>query len=58
MASTSFDKDFKVSDDKAIEKFKLAAKKPRKVAIKKRDYESDKLKGIKLLTQRLSNSAI
>ena len=54
MATTSFDKDFKVIDVKAIEKFKIAAANPRKLVIKKRNYESDKSKGIKLLTQQLS----
>ncbi|MDD9177583.1 MULTISPECIES: hypothetical protein [Aliivibrio] len=58
MATTSFDKDFKVTDDKVINKFKMAAANPRKVAVKKRNYESDKSKGIQLLTRQLSNSGM
>lgn len=56
MATTSFDKNFKVSDVKVIAKFKNAAVHPRKIAIKKRNYEYDKSKGIQLLTRQLSNS--
>ncbi|ENR6547674.1 hypothetical protein ACEWOX_003422 [Vibrio cholerae] len=58
MATTSFDKDFKVTDDKVINKFKMAAENPRKVVVKKRNYESDKSKGIQLLTRQLSNSGM
>jgi hypothetical protein len=58
MATTSFDKDFKVTDDKVIKKFKSAAANPRSVAVKKRNYESDKSKGIQLLTRQLSSSGI
>ena len=56
MATTSFDKDFKVTDDALIKKFKNAAVNPKKITVKKRDYESDKSKGIQLLTRQLSNS--
>jgi len=56
MATTSFDKNFKVTDEKVIEKFKNAATNPRMVAIEKRNYESDKSKGIQLLIRQLSNS--
>lgn len=56
MATTSFDKNFTVTDESAIKKFKHAAKHPRKVSVTKRDYESDKEKGIQLLTRKLSNS--
>ncbi|WP_172953211.1 hypothetical protein [Vibrio fujianensis] len=58
MATTSFDKDFKVTDDKVIKKFKMAAANPRKVVVKKRNYESDKSKGIQSLTRQLSNSGM
>ncbi len=58
MATTSFDKDFKVTDDKVIKEFKSAAANPRIIAVHKRNYESDKSKGIQLLTRLLSNSAI
>ncbi|EGQ8100786.1 hypothetical protein MW374_004106 [Vibrio parahaemolyticus] len=57
MATTSFDKNFVVTDEVAIAKFKNAAKNPRKVSVKKRDYESDKEKGIQRLVRKLSNSA-
>ncbi len=56
MATTSFDKNFTVSDESAIAKFKHAAKNPRRISVKKRNYESDKEKGIRLLTRKLSNS--
>jgi hypothetical protein len=56
MATTSFDKNFKVSDVQVIDKFKSAAANPRKIAVKKRNYESDKSKGIQLLIRQLSNS--
>ncbi len=55
MATTSFDKSFKVTDEKGIEKFKNAAANPRKIAVKQRDYESDRSKGIQLLARQLSN---
>lgn len=55
MATTSFDKSFKVTDEQHIEKFKNAAMKPRTIVFKPRNYESDKSKGIQLLTQQLSN---
>lgn len=58
MATTSFDKDFKVADDKVIKMFKMAAANPRKITVKKRNYESDKSKGIQLLKRQLSNSGI
>ena len=55
MATTSFDKEFIVTNEQRIEKFKEAATNPRKIAVKQRDYASDKSKGIQLLTQQLSN---
>ncbi len=58
MATTSFDKDFKVTDDKVIKEFKSAAANPRRVAVNTRNYEFDKSKGIQLLTRQLSNSTI
>lgn len=56
MATTSFDKNFIVTDETAIAKFKNAAKHPRKVTVKKRNYESEQAEGIQLLVRKLSNS--
>ncbi len=56
MATTSFDKDFTVTDAEAIARFKDAAKHPRKITGKKRDYESEQAEVIRLLKQKLSNS--
>jgi len=55
MATTSFDKDFEVTDKSVIKKFKCDGENPRKVSVKKRDYESDKARGIALLKQQLSD---
>lgn len=57
MATTSFSKEFTVIDTDAIARFKKASNNPIKIHVKKRDYESDKTKGIQLLKQRLSKSA-
>jgi len=56
MATTSFDKSFIVTNEERIEKFRRAAATPRKVVVKRRNYESDRSKGIQLLAQRLSSS--
>lgn len=56
MATTSFDKDFKLTDEATITRLKRAAVTPRVVVIKKRDYASDKSEGIKLLKQKLSST--
>ena len=54
MATTSFDKDFKVTNIINIKKFKAAAINPKIPIIKKsRDYEADRQRGICLLTQQL-----
>ncbi len=58
MATTSFDKSFDVVDDATISSFIRNAKKPRQISVNKRNYNSDKKKGISLLKQRLSNSKI
>ena len=56
MATTSFDKVFFVTDKSSIEKFNTDAILPVRVTINKdRDYNSDRLKGIELLKQQLSN---
>lgn len=56
MPTSSFDKDFVVTDEVAIKKFKAAANNPTKVPVKSRDCESDKQNGIQLLVRKLSNS--
>jgi hypothetical protein len=58
MATTSFDKDFKVTDEAAIKRLKSAAANPIGVVVKKRDYASDKSEGMQLLKQKLSSSAM
>jgi len=56
MATASFDKVFVVTDKSSIEKFNRDAMSPVSVCINKnRDYNSDRLKGIELLKQQLSN---
>lgn len=57
MATTSFDKNFIVTDEKAIAKFKRSTTAPRKVTVKQRNYESDKEKGIQRLKLKLLSSA-
>jgi len=55
MATTSFEKDFTVTDKEVIQKLKRATAHPRKISIKKRDYKSDESEGINLLRRKLSN---
>lgn len=55
MATTSFDKNFKVTDEQSIEKFKNAAANPRKITVKQKNDAADKSKGIQLLAQQLLN---
>ena len=57
MATTSFDKNFVVTDKNSIEKFKQDEINPIKVFISNRDYNLDKSKGIELLKQQLLNLA-
>lgn len=56
MATVSFDKNFVVSDKKSIEKIYQDLAAPRRIIVKKRDYESENQRGIQLLKQRLSSS--
>ncbi len=55
MATTSFDKNFVVTDMESIKQLRADMKNPRKVAIKKYDREAENKKGIQLLKQRLPN---
>jgi len=55
MATTSFDKVFKVTDQGAIKRLKQAYTHPRIVSVKKRDYKSDEIEGVELLKRKLSD---
>ncbi len=55
MATTSFNKDFIITDSKSIRQFRDDLQKPQIVTVKNRDHKKDKVKGICLLKQRLSN---
>ena len=55
MATSSFNKDFVVTDEKSIQQLKSELYKPRVVEVKKRYHKKDKVKGISLLRQRLSS---
>ncbi|WP_435234495.1 hypothetical protein ACR30L_12025 [Psychromonas sp. PT13] len=57
MATTSFNKNFVVSDKKSIRQLKADINSPRKVFIKEYDRKAENAKGIKLLKQRLSSLA-
>jgi hypothetical protein len=54
MATTSFNKDFVISDEKSVIAFQVNLTNPRKIKVVPRDLKADKIKGIKLLKQRLS----
>lgn len=54
MATTSFDKDFVVTNKDSIKEFKDDSKKPLKVVVKQRNYDADKQKGIQLLKRHFS----
>jgi hypothetical protein len=58
MATTSFEKNFVVTDPNAIRAFKENCKKAHKVTTNNRNHEADRVKGIALLRQRLSHSQI
>lgn len=58
MATTSFEKNFVVTDPNAIKAFKENCKKAHKVTTNNRNHEADRVKGIALLRQRLSHSQI
>lgn len=54
MATSSFSKNFVVNDPIAIQRFKDAANKPRKIVTKKRDYDADRETGIESLVRKLN----
>lgn len=54
MATSSFTKNFVVTDQNSIRQLKADIKKSRKILIKKYDLKAESEKGIQLLTQRLS----
>lgn len=51
MATTSFNKEFVVTDEKSIQRIRWDLAHPRRVVIKRRNYSADSKKGIKLFTQ-------
>ena len=53
MATTSFFKDFVVTDTKSIQQLQNDLQFLQVVAIKSRNHENDKIKSINLLKQRL-----
>ncbi|MFT6347108.1 MAG: hypothetical protein ACJAYB_000089 [Psychromonas sp.] len=53
MATTSFNKNFVVTDQTSIKNLAKDLLTPHKIVINKRDYQTDKVKGIELLKQRL-----
>lgn len=53
MATTSFNKDFVISDEKSVIAFQVNLTNPIKVKVVSRDLKADKIKGIKLLKQQL-----
>ena len=55
MATSSFNKNFVVTDQECIKQLRISLNQPRRVEIKKRDYEADKIKGLALLKQQLLN---
>lgn len=55
MATASFERSFVVNDSKSIEQIHKDLAAPRRIKIKKRDYQAESEKGIQLLKQRLSN---
>ena len=57
MATTSFGKNFVVSDQNSINQLKSDFSNPRKVTTKKRNIEAENVQGIKLLKQQLFNLA-
>jgi hypothetical protein len=56
MATTSFNKDFVISDAKSIKVFQAQVENPKKIVITSRDLQAEKVKGIQLLKQQLSAS--
>lgn len=57
MPTSSFDKSFVVSDEKAILQLKSDIKNPKKVIVKKRNFESDRISGIQLIKNTLGSKS-
>lgn len=57
MATASFDKTFVVSDTASIDQIRRDLSHPHFVVVQVRNYKAESEKGIKILRQRLSNSA-
>ena len=55
MPTSSFDKSFVVSDEKAIQQLKSDIENPKKVIVKKRNFESDRISGIQLIKDTLAS---
>jgi hypothetical protein len=53
MATTSFEKDFVISDERSIKNFKSNLSNPRKIKVSSRNLKDDRVKGIQLLKQKL-----
>ena len=58
MAILSFDKEFVVTDESRIRESKNKLENPTKTGVIRRDYELDKLKGIKLLKKLSSKREV
>jgi hypothetical protein len=54
MATSSFFRDFVITDKKVAEKFLQELDKPNVIKVKKRDLEKDKKEGLKLLKKHFS----
>jgi hypothetical protein len=53
MPTSSFDKEFIVTDYEAIRQLKSDMENPIKVTVKKRNYESDRRSGIQIIKDKL-----
>ena len=56
MATTSFDKEFVVTDESSIRATKEKLENPTKIGVIHRDYDLDKLKGINLSNKLLGKN--
>lgn len=54
MATSSFDRDFVITDKKSAKQLARAFLHPQKVNIIQRDYEADSKKGIELLSRLIN----
>ena len=57
MATTSFNKNFVVSDASGVKQLKADLKQPRKVVVREYDRVAEDKKGIELFKQRFSDLA-